>query len=126
MFSTNAGDALPVRTPANSFTTTCSVLIILSSASSKKSSSAISAWTVAKPFKCVYGSLEHLRDQPLFGFQIFEIVPRAHHGDADGWRIRFVGFHPWLDIFDHLEEQMICLLIFQAGELLDIARRAIN
>ena len=36
-----AEDALPVRTPANSFTTTCSVLIILSSASSNKSSSAI-------------------------------------------------------------------------------------
>ena len=34
-------EALPVRTPANSFTTTCSVLIILSSASSKMSSSAI-------------------------------------------------------------------------------------
>src|SRR5450631_3516595 len=31
-------DALPVRTPANSFTMTCSVLIIFSSASSKISS----------------------------------------------------------------------------------------
>src|ERR1035441_8754673 len=41
MFSTSPADALPVRTPANSFTTTCSVLIIFSSASSRMSSSVI-------------------------------------------------------------------------------------
>src|SRR6266536_4332107 len=38
MFSTRPGEALPVRTPANSFCTTCSVFCILSSASSRMSS----------------------------------------------------------------------------------------
>src|SRR4051812_41216785 len=42
MFSTNPGEALPVRTPENSLTTTSSVLAILSSASSKMSSTVIS------------------------------------------------------------------------------------
>src|SRR5437016_5767300 len=41
MFSTNDGEAFPVRTPENSCCTTSSVLIIFSSASSKISSSAI-------------------------------------------------------------------------------------
>src|SRR5689334_6452187 len=41
MFSTRPGEALPVRTPANSLCTTSSVLSIFSSASSKISSSAI-------------------------------------------------------------------------------------
>ena len=41
-------DALPVRTPANSFTTTCSVFSIFSSASSKISSSAISLENLTK------------------------------------------------------------------------------
>src|SRR5881394_3062163 len=41
MFSTNAGEALPVRTPENSWTTTSSVLIIFSSASSRISSTGI-------------------------------------------------------------------------------------
>src|ERR1051325_4264841 len=38
MFSTSPAEALPVRTPANSLVTTCSVFCILSSASSKMSS----------------------------------------------------------------------------------------
>src|SRR5258708_5882763 len=41
MFSTSAGDAFPVRTPANSCCTTSSVLIIFSSASNKMSSRVI-------------------------------------------------------------------------------------
>src|SRR5256885_1224011 len=41
MFSTRAGEALPVRTPANSCCTTSSVFIIFSSASNKMSSRVI-------------------------------------------------------------------------------------
>src|SRR6266478_1092932 len=56
MFSTSAAEALPVRTPANSFMTTCSVLLILSSASSKKSSNAISEMEASKSrFECIEG-----------------------------------------------------------------------
>src|SRR6266699_5149749 len=48
MFSTSPGEALPVRTPANSCCTTSSVFIIFSSASSKMSSRVIMTLKVPK------------------------------------------------------------------------------
>src|SRR5438552_2597173 len=53
MFSTRPGEALPVRTPANSFCTTCSVFCILSSASSSISSIGIAPDTNKERRRCI-------------------------------------------------------------------------
>src|SRR5205823_6692726 len=56
MFSTRPGDALPVRTPANSFWTTCSVFCILSSASSRMSSIGIGPSPYQRPARLYRGT----------------------------------------------------------------------
>ena len=125
MFSTSAGEALPVRTPANSFTTTCSVLLILSSASSKKSSSVIGA----KVSKARRNCIEATYNSAISRFSascVAELVADAHHRDADHRRIGLVGLHAGLDVFDDLEEQAVGRLVVQAGEPLDVAGRAVN
>src|SRR3954465_8438601 len=68
MFSTREGEALPVRTPENSFCTTSSVFSIFSSASNRISSSAIrgkyqSFTCRATANRSAEGALKNLRVQ---------------------------------------------------------------
>src|SRR6266567_9490731 len=129
IFSTSAGEALPVRTPANPFTTTCSVLIIFSSASSKKSSNAIDVKNLANPFGPARGKGGTLtlfcHESPL-RLLIVQAMARPHHSQTDDRRISLIGFHPGLDVFDDLEQKLVGLPIFQAGEPLDVASGAVD